>query len=505
MHTDLRHSSRMPDESLARRLLKQNVVLLLVAMLVVIPLLGPLTQGIAGRALRNGLCQSLGVLLLVVLVARVEAREGPSRLLYLARSGVNSPVAAFLLWAVVGVWHAPDRAYAVGELLRLGAGALVYFALALHLETRTQLSLLIDCLMGMVILLIGYGVFAQGSEISRVGFSSVFPSRLHLGAILAALLPLLTSLALGLEERGRRAAAIAAAILGGVGLLLCRERGPWVAAAVGVLVWVLLAGRAAAPLRAPRQRRATLIVAATGLLVAIGFFVVTGVHVLVADRSRTMAAAVRGQDLSFAWRVEKWRGAMRMAAERPLWGWGPGQFVLHQAAYTHSGRPPQEIHRDGASFDEMAFNEYMQIAAELGLPGLALYLLILVAFFSKALRALPRLPEGLRRAVLQGCVGGVAAQMVDAAANGSWRFTECSIFFWLLLGIGVAVIRMAAMSPSPATSRPAREWPDQSSAVERPERSVVGTTPVDRERRRTATGAPEGWSMGQKTRYPRRG
>ena len=33
--------------------------------------------------------------------------------------------------------------------------------------------------------------------------------------------------------------------------------------------------------------------------------------------------------------------------------------------------------------------------------------------------------------------------MVDALANGSWRYTECMIFFWLLLGLGVAVIRMA--------------------------------------------------------------
>jgi O-antigen ligase len=115
------------------------------------------------------------------------------------------------------------------------------------------------------------------------------------------------------------------------------------------------------------------------------------------------------------------------------------------------------IHRYGASYDDMAFNEYLQIAAELGLPGLALYLLILLAFFSKAVRALARLPDGLRRAVLQGCVGGVAAQVVDAAANGSWRFMECGIFFWLLLGVGVAVIRMAYQMPSAAISRPAGE------------------------------------------------
>ena len=44
---------------------------------------------------------------------------------------------------------------------------------------------------------------------------------------------------------------------------------------------------------------------------------------------------------------------------------------------------------------------------------------------------------------LIGCMGGVAAQRVDVLANGSWRFMECSIFFWLVLGLGVSVSRMA--------------------------------------------------------------
>src|SRR5712692_2273356 len=105
----------MATVSLARRLLKENIVLLLVTMLVVIPLLGPFTDGISGRALRNGLFQGIGVLLLVVLLARVELGGGLSRLLYLLRTGVNAPLIAFLLWAALGALRSPDRAFAVSE------------------------------------------------------------------------------------------------------------------------------------------------------------------------------------------------------------------------------------------------------------------------------------------------------------------------------------------------------------------------------------------------------
>jgi O-antigen ligase len=438
----------MSAQPFLRYLFRENVVLLVVAMLVVVPLLAPFTDGIPGRALRNGLFESIGVLLLIALLARVEFQGGLPRFLALARSGVNAPLAFFMLWAAVRALWVPDRVFAISELLRLGSGALVYFVVALHLETRAQLRLLADCLLGVMLLLLGYGFVSQGSEAAS-GFAAVFPNRHDLSAVLIVLLPLFASLALGLQDRGRRLVAIAAAILCAAGLFLTLERSAWIAAGVGLLVWLSLSGRSAE--RRKQNWRAALAVAACALLVAVGFFAATGVTAAVVNRAGEIATAAQGQDRSLAWRVQKWRGTAAMAMHKPVWGWGPGQYVLYQYPYTHlcsyPGNTPrgvrEEIRRFGAGFEDMAYNEYLQTAAELGLTGLALYLLVLLSFFSKAGRALGRLPDGLRRTTLLGCMAGVAAQMVDAMANGSWRYNQCSIFFWLILGLGTAVTRMA--------------------------------------------------------------
>jgi O-antigen ligase len=421
-------------------------------MLVVVPLLDPFTSGATGRALRTGLFQGIGILLLLVLLARVEFRGSLSRFLCLARSGVNTPVAVFLLWAALRALWAPDRAFAVDELLRLGCAALVYFAVVLHLETRAQLCLLIDCLLGMVILLIGCGLLSHASE-AAPRFASVFPNPLLLSAILTVLFPLLASLALGMQDQGRRMAAIAAAILCAAGLLLALERSAWIATGVGLLVWLFLANKSAP--HPERNWPATLVIAACGLLVGTGFFVVTGVGAVVAHRAQEISAAARGRDSSFAWRVQKWQGTVAMVARRPIWGWGTGQYVLQQLAYTHTGsHHGNRIHtqrellrRSGASFTDMAHNDYLQTAAELGVPGLSLYLLLLASFFSKSIRALHRLPGGIRRTTLLGCISGVAAQTVDAMSNPAWRYSECSVFFWLVLGLGMAVTRMAYQTP----------------------------------------------------------
>src|SRR5207244_9304663 len=87
-----------------------------------------------------------------------------------------------------GALRAPDRAFAVADLLRLGTGALVYYAVALHVESRAQLCLLLDCLLGLVLLVTGYGLLFHGIEsVQGLGIWSIFPSRHHLSAILAVL------------------------------------------------------------------------------------------------------------------------------------------------------------------------------------------------------------------------------------------------------------------------------------------------------------------------------
>jgi O-antigen ligase len=299
-------------------------------------------------------------------------------------------------------------------------------------------------LVGLVIVVTGYGLMAQGLDAANGNrIWTIFPSRHHLSAILTVLFPLLAWLALEVENLPRRLAATVAVIGCGFGLLISLERSAWIAVTVGLTVGFLLAARTSDWARAHSSLRPSLVVVATCLLVAAGFFYVSDVDAVVARRSRQITAAIHGQDQSLAWRVQKWRGAARMVAARPVWGWGPGRFVLFQEPYTHVGLTQAEVRSTGAGFDEMAYNDYLQTAAELGLPGLALFLLILVSFFSKAGHAFYELPRGLRRTVLLGCIAGIAAQMVDALANGSWRYSECSFYFWLILGLGMAVTRMA--------------------------------------------------------------
>jgi len=148
-----------------------------------------------------------------------------------------------------------------------------------------------------------------------------------------------------------------------------------------------------------------------------------------------------------------WNKALRMARDRPVVGWGVGTFPVRQARYYHRDvpmGPETEVLHRGGSLSDSAHNSYLQVLAEMGYPGLVLYLLVPLAFFGTALGAAPRLRPGFRQSVLLGSMAAVVGQMVSALSNPAWEYVECSMFLWLVLGLGMLAAGVGDRGRRPA-------------------------------------------------------
>ena len=134
-----------------------------------------------------------------------------------------------------------------------------------------------------------------------------------------------------------------------------------------------------------------------------------------------------------------WRGPARMIAARPISGWGIGCYALYQMPFTHIGRPAMIVNGYGPWQQEQARNLYVRLSAELGLPGLALWVGALVLVFRGGLRRL-RLPhtDPLRVRVLVGGLAVLCGQAVDVFADPAWMFGRASLFACLVLGMTLA-------------------------------------------------------------------
>jgi len=244
---------------------------------------------------------------------------------------------------------------------------------------------------------------------------------------LAAALVIGLALSLGLVANTPRSpllriATIATGVLCLTGILLTASRGGLVALAAAGAAFVLLSGR---------WRLAATSIAVVLAAVTVTYF--------------TAAAPPEVQERianpESTGRTDIWGVGRRMVEARPVLGVGAGNFEISSIHYLLA---PGALQRDEYIVDDpkVAHNMYLEVLAELGVVGLALFAAVLVLSLGCGARALGVFSETgdhgmelLTRAVLVALVGLLTA---DIFASGQYRKE-----LWLLLGLCPALFAIA--------------------------------------------------------------
>lgn len=128
-------------------------------------------------------------------------------------------------------------------------------------------------------------------------------------------------------------------------------------------------------------------------------------------------------------RVALWRDSMRLIRAHPWTGVGVGCFEF---AFTsvQSVRLTYVI--------DHAHNDYLEIAAELGLPCAVLFFGVLFWLAVRTLQASLRARSSLTRALALGSFAGSTALFVHAVADFNFYIPANALVFAVILGIGYA-------------------------------------------------------------------
>jgi O-antigen ligase len=149
-------------------------------------------------------------------------------------------------------------------------------------------------------------------------------------------------------------------------------------------------------------------------------------------------------DRSSADRLVIWRGAARMIAEHPWEGVGLGRFQRMIGYYTEHPLKKDDP-RD-------AHNAYILVAAESGLPALAVLLLLLAAWALVGLRLRFRHRHRVDRTLGLAFLGSLAGVVVSGLLGSRFSDEALVAWFWMLAGMTVAASRFRA---APRARRPA--------------------------------------------------
>ncbi len=140
-------------------------------------------------------------------------------------------------------------------------------------------------------------------------------------------------------------------------------------------------------------------------------------------------------------RLLLWKGTWEMILERPWTGWGAGNYPVHFPKHS-------PFHRE---YVRWAHNDYLQIASEIGVPGLAGFLGVIAVFLWR-LRggAVPGKADGIPLSTL---AAGAMALGIDAVFSYSLYTPAPSALLWLSLGV-----LLSRLSPPPRESPNPGPW-----------------------------------------------
>jgi O-antigen ligase len=333
--------------------------------------------------------------------------------------------ALFVAWAALSLLWAPDVGTGFTALTRYALNLLLVVIVFSAVRTRRHVLVLLAIFVGGALLSGAYGLLFAGAGTvgaARLGGAGVDAN--FLAALLVAALVLAAALA-ALHEvpRGGRLVAGLCVVLAAAGVAATVSRSGLVSLAV-----VLLAGLAVAG----RGRR--LGVLALAVVAVAGF---AAYFTAIAPRD----AADRLTHAGGEGRPDLYTIGGRMIEAHPVQGVGVGNFTVASVDYLLR---PGAIERPEFIVDtpKVTHNVYLQVAAELGVVGIALFAFLLGFAIRCALEAARRFARAGDRS-MDLVSRAVAVATLGVLASDFFVSEQFSKPLWLLLALGPVLLAIA--------------------------------------------------------------
>lgn len=385
--------------------------------------------------------KAFGVLLLLSWLARVTVGRGASKSLLGAHPALCAALVAFCAWALMSVGWAESPGAAAQSVTRYAPNALLFVIVYAAIRERSDLRLVLGAFVVGAVAATAYGFAAPGSPATTGRLSGAVGDPNELAAALVAA----ACLAGGLWRVSRRGSPARVILVGAAaicvaGIFLSLSRGGLVALVVAWLAAVSFGGR---------WRPALAAVGLVAVLAGVGYF-----FALAPSAARDRVTMENGG----TGRVDIYTVGWRMFEAHPVLGIGSGNFQISSVHYLL--RPGPIMHSEFIlDTPKEAHNIYLQLLAELGIPGLALLLVILVG-------SLRTVVQATRRFAAAGDVGmefvsrAIFAALVGVLVADFFIPEQYSKQLWFLLALGPALLAVARhANPQEGDASSARQPP----------------------------------------------
>ena len=204
--------------------------------------------------------------------------------------------------------------------------------------------------------------------------------------------------------------------------------------------------------RARRQKARAQPAGLRGILVGVAILLAV---ILAGSALSIRAWDVKGGDLlsiretSLTQRFFAWETASRIFLGNPITGIGVGNYGVESPPYWNAVEASRYA-RHGRRFFQV-HNEYLEVAAEQGLPGITVMLGLMAFALAGSYRLSRQASSARERRLGLALFAAVVATSIDATVTFTLQNPGSALFYWVLWGL----ISFGLASETPATNTPA--------------------------------------------------
>lgn len=374
------------------------------------------------------------IIMFIMLYRMVDGRE-------YKRSFLKNPVSLLIIimiaWMAVSSLASSLFLVSVKYLIARIWFVLAFYFLALELFSRPAFlkRVLTAYIMGMapvviynIIRLSSSGLFNQVAAHSSV--RPFFNDHTSFGAALAFLIPVIIWFVYTTKPGLKKLLYLLALLLFTAGIIFSYSRAAWIslfiAGGFGLLMLAGIPWRFSIP--------SFLLV----LLVVIFMWpsIIQKMNTIDQTSSGNMSEHLQSvanitSDDSNLERINRWKSALRMTAERPLSGWGPGTYQFRYAPYQYSYDKTSISTNFGTGGN--AHSEFLGALVETGVPGAAIFILLVVFAVGAGLQAWDTIRDRERRYLALALLCGLLSYVIHGALNNFLDTDKIASLFWMYI------------------------------------------------------------------------
>ena len=249
---------------------------------------------------------------------------------------------------------------------------------------------------------------------------SVFGNPNVLAEYLIMMIPLSISLMWYSKKLYKKLLFLGTSLILILAIVLTMSRGGWLGFAFSALVFILLVDKR--------------------FLLSIIPITIGGVYLLPQTYLNRILSIGNFQDSSNAYRLKMWEITMDIIRDYPLAGVGFGHLPFKQTFETYIRTMPT-YH---------AHNTFLEIAAELGIPGLIAFLFLIFVIFKYGIKELITRENTYISIMAAGVLSGLAGVLAHGGVENVLYLTRIIFSFWVLIGLLLVLLRINKTDVKPS-------------------------------------------------------